>query len=240
MSERFPFLDKDEIKDKSAIWRDNFNGGETKAAYPYKGGDSSVSRQVDRINTLHGFDLDKLVDYYLKRKSKVKILDIGAGAGFLTDQLREKFGKNAEVLSTGLSKQSARSFRIHHGKGRLHDNDLKWRSVLELSDYPEFDIILDTWGEKTYTTGKFIKDERVGYDIEALRRYIFACSKKLNPDGMASIVAYHGEVPLSTLKQWAAELGIEIAIGKGCSEIESGNGSEKIILTYRLHKPIKK
>jgi hypothetical protein len=57
---------------------------------------------------------------------------------------------------------------------------------------------------------------------------------------MASIVAYHGEVPLSTLKQWSAELGIEIAIGKGYSGPENGNDKDKIILTYRLHKPIKK
>jgi hypothetical protein len=84
-------------------------------------------------------------------KRKVRILDIGTGAAHFPDQIREQFGDAVEVYSTGLDKKLASAKRGMP----LHINDIKWHSISELRDIPEFDLIIDTIGEIEYRTQRY-------------------------------------------------------------------------------------
>lgn len=120
------------------------------------------------------------------------VLDIGGGAGLYAEQLRNVFGDRVTVFTTGLSKKSANTLREHINdnnsffsyqseigvKDKIHSNDLKWRSVLQLSDFPEFDLMVDTVGEFSYLP-----------DNESeIKRYLLAIIHKLKVGGHASIV----------------------------------------------------
>lgn len=54
----------------------------------------------------------------------------------------------------------------------LHPDEAKWRSILELSDWPEFDLIIDTLGELLYV------DSYIEF-----RQKLAACVAKLRPGG---------------------------------------------------------
>lgn len=132
--------------------------------------------------------INEVIPYFLENKKngeKVRILDIGTGAALYPKQLRERFGNMVEVYSTGLSKKMAHK---HRGEGikdvpipKLHPNDLKWRSILELRDGEEFDLILDSYGEQLYTT------QLVESGHAEFLKYLEAVVKKLKPGGLASI-----------------------------------------------------
>lgn len=123
-----------------------------------------------------------------KKQGKVKILDVGAGVGFFTEQIRKKFPDEVEVFSTGLSKKSARDYRkseknVNFAKN-LHPQDLKWRTILELSDFEEFDLIIDTFGEQANLIYK--KDA-----VKSFEKYLRAVLAKLKKGGWASIYPIH-------------------------------------------------
>ncbi len=191
------FLSKDRIKEKAKDWKSATENQEVKySAYgpgEYDRIDNGYKENSIKEYQQVSFIKDIIPKLIAKKKNgeKVKILDIGAGAGFFTDQIRKTFGDKVEVFSTGLSKKIARGHRKEYkseGEERLHPNDLKWRSVLELSDFPEFDLIVDTMGEFAYGV-RDIKD----YDAymennpEKAIEYITALIKKLKPGGFASI-----------------------------------------------------
>lgn len=136
---------------------------------------------VGGINRIHRVSfLNEIIPAILERKKregkkeKCRILDIGGGAGEFAKQIRDKFGERVEVFTTGLKKSTARI----EARRKLHKNDLKWRSVRQLSDFEEFDLILDTLGEFLY--GTEYKPEK--------ESYIMAVIKKLKPGGMASLL----------------------------------------------------
>jgi SAM-dependent methyltransferase len=191
-----PFLNKDQLKKKAEHWkaaaqgqeRSDWNEDDAGLEYRYK-----VNR-VERvtapevqwwtIDELHGQKfIEVVIPAILERKrsqgdhTPVTILDVGAGNTSYTQSLRTAFGDQVKVYSTGLRKATAEFSSALSGQGRLHQDDLKWRSTLQLSDYPEFDLIIDTVGEFTY-----------GTPTEADRRkYIEAVMAKLKPGGQASI-----------------------------------------------------
>ncbi len=156
------------------------------------------------INGFHGRSIIKdVIPSLIQRKQagKVKIIDLGAGACLYTAQIREEFGDKVDVYSTGLRKKTAKKEREkiqagesldfegiryiipHEGRvfwtpsKNLHPNDLKWRSVLELSKHPEFDLILDTNGELRSAVN----------NLDYLQKYLGAVITKLNPKGVASL-----------------------------------------------------
>lgn len=121
--------------------------------------------------------IDKVIPRLLKNKEKIKILDIGGGVGLFAQQLRDTFGDKVDVFTTGIRKKNAKIVRKQNDQ-ELHPQDLKWRSVLQLSDFPEFDLVVDTMGESMY--GAFEAKEK--------KQYLNAVAKKLMPGGYASIV----------------------------------------------------
>lgn len=62
----------------------------------------------------------------------------------------------------------------------MHPNDAKWRSLREMRDFPEFDLIIDTYGEFYYAS--------IESSVDASRKHLFddlfeAAIKKLRPGG---------------------------------------------------------
>jgi len=112
------------------------------------------NKEKSEISSLHGESIIKEVIPKLLKElpegQKLRILDNGTGVGIFTDQIRKEFGDKVDVYSTGLSKQAAREYRKKKELPKLGKNDLKWRSIQELSDYPEFNLIIDTYGEAYY------------------------------------------------------------------------------------------
>ncbi len=131
-------------------------------------------------------------------------MDTGAGVGKYTDQLRSifennDFGIKFEVLSTGLSKKAAKTYRNRQSMPGLHQNELKWRSISEMSDFPEFDLIIDSYGEQLYSSQL---GPRRQPDNEVFGRYIEIVLSKLK--GYASIAP----VPFSgnNMPDWFEDL----------------------------------
>lgn len=123
-------------------------------------------------------------------KRKPKILDSGCGLGQFTDEIRERFGDQVEVRGTSLSKQKAQSRKKFQFEKKLHPDDAKWRSLLELRDFPEFDMIIDTFGEIHYAARADIKevtknpkDRWSEENFPRFMRIFDAAIKKLQPDG---------------------------------------------------------
>lgn len=126
----------------------------------------------------------------LPKGKNLKILDVGAGTALFSDQLRKEL-EDVKVYSTGLSKQAANAHRKEKGYFKMHPDDLKWRSILELSDFEEFDLIIDTFGELGYALwGKETEEA-----ISILKRYLMAVIRKLNPGGFASITYSRSRIP---------------------------------------------
>lgn len=193
-------------------------------------------REVEGERTIEACHNESFVDYIRQLiaqkdsagdKSKVKILDVGGGAAMFADQLRRTFGDRIKVYTTGLRKQSAELLRASlkqksaedagglepfEMSSRLHKDDLKWRSILQLSDYPEFDLIVDTFGEFEYANiqkyeiylreAKYKKGDKENdaYGKEygdRVEQYLNAVVNKLLPCGKASILFFigHRQVP---------------------------------------------
>lgn len=200
------FLTPNELKSKAQDWKKQAKKKESPESDPssyYHNGVDRIEehpREGKNIKEEHGVSfLEKIIPSLIRTKKdgkRVKILDLGGGVGDFANQIRQKFGAKVEVFTTGLSKKAAREFKkkrfkeLHRNPDfrqvlktplSLHPNDLKWRSVLELSDYPEFDLIIDTIGEQYYQ--KFTKET----PLVTYLNYIRAVAKKLNSGGQAYI-----------------------------------------------------
>ena len=117
---------------------------------------------------------------------KIKILDLGAGSAQYTDSLRSNFEGKIKVFSTGISKRAAKEARKIDGLRRLHSNDLKWRSIEELKDKPEFDLILSSYGEIFYGTKPNPQHATVEKELEPkLYAKLKKIMMKLNDGGIA-------------------------------------------------------
>jgi len=152
--------------------------------YDYVAGRLESRNSTNSIDHIHQTSFIKEIIPELIRRNqgtKVRVIDLGAGAALYADQIRESFPHGVEVYSTGLSKRTAEKYREFSKLKKLHPNDLKWRSVRQMSDSEEFDLIIDTWGEQFYTA------EDSGNAIKDLEAYLLAVIKKLKPGGMASI-----------------------------------------------------
>ncbi len=192
------FLTKNEIKRKAiSEWQPATWAREDNNKKPY--GNHNAFERIDNgkteygpdsISELHGISFIKEVipELIAQRKGgRVRILDVGTGAAFFPDQIRKEFGDKVEVYSTGLSKKTARDYREDNkpkGEQKLHRNDLKWRSVLELSDFEEFDLILDTYGEMIYLKRPHSEPSTTTDDIND---YLTVLIRKLRPGGLISI-----------------------------------------------------
>lgn len=147
------------------------------------------------IETYHGESFIEWIDQQIAAHPEagpLHVLDVGGGIGLYTEQLRKQFGDKVRVYSTGLRKAPVRLQRAQLRAGQspqyklpknvevnsdAHPDDLKWRSILQLSDFEEFNLIVDTAGEFAYTASS----------LEEVSRYILAVIHKLLPGGKASI-----------------------------------------------------
>lgn len=195
--------------------------------------------QTQTINELHGVDfLNDVIPDIIKRvrsrgaKRKIKILDMGCGLGFFTDQIRAKFGNEVEVYGTGINKaslkkrkeeiirdirdgtiemdQAEREQLLSETDGTLHPNDAKWNSVEELSDFPEFDLIVDSEGEMIYAGGTGVGFFPKG---DSTQEKLFCAIRKLNPDGqlyISRIHANHKDLTLERRQEIAVANGVTI------------------------------
>ncbi|GEM_PF-2646025 len=199
------------------------------------------------LEKLHGIsildDIEKRVGMAPNGR-KIRVLDVGAGVGAFTEQIREKFGDRIKVYSTGLSKAAAKKFRKKvnsensgwnlNGKisEELHPDDLKWRSVKQLSDFEEFDVIVDTVGEGT----SYLKDGE-GEVRKSLSEYLHIITRKLLPGGLASIVfMFDDDLAISIYK--LKEIIREIIEQDFFKNVEWAGFEENGYFNLRLWKPI--
>ncbi len=208
------FLSPEELKKSAEGWKKAASGFEpkakgyiTSAVARFEGAES----EFDSIDRLHYESLLDYIEILVKKKNlynknkqeKIKILDIGAGAGLFAEQIRKKFGTEVKVYTTGLTKKAAKSWRgqtrdkLENDYGSIpfeidknnHPDDLKWRSVSQLSDYPEFDLIIDTYGENLYDHAGDDLEESAFKESKCFK-YLEYVISKLKPGGMASIVPF--------------------------------------------------
>ena len=200
MEELKKFLSKEELKQKAKEWqistssqeskkkKNNPSEQETHIQYRFNRVEGNQGYPFS-INGLHGASfLEDVIPSLIEKKKKgekVKILDIGAGAAFFADQIRKTFPNDVKVYSTGLSKKTAIDYRKEYkpeGEYKLNPNDLKWRSIFELTDFEEFDLIIETHGELEYITkhSDALRDQTI---ID----YLTIIIKKLKIGGIASL-----------------------------------------------------
>jgi SAM-dependent methyltransferase len=225
MKEGPKFLSRDQIRKRAESWKSGANAYES-WSFDYQAGraEEMSNLKMDSVKTLHGVSfIEEIIPQLIESKDgaeKVRILDIGAGATLFTEEIRKKFGDKVRVFSTGLSKRAVKEYRKDDGGEndfRLHPDDLKWRSILELSDFPEFDLIIDTFGEFSYMI-----DWRQDNTEEALKKtiqYIIAVIKKLKKGGIASIAplnkffSFPQSAAMSkSLEKLRYDLGVEINV----------------------------
>lgn len=150
------------------------------------------------IDTLHAESFIGNIAKLIKKREndpelsskKIQVLDVGGGIGVYAEQLRGIFNDKIKVTTTGLSPSSASKIRDNFSdqnvetgwslpswqiSKKMHPDDLVCQSILQMSNYPEFDLIIDTFGEQYYIDERFIE------------KYINAVICKLKPGGMASI-----------------------------------------------------
>ncbi|GEM_PF-1759737 len=247
------FLSPKEIKEKAQGWASdarNFELG--KRGYAY-GGHDNVQRKetmdnekdpdqsfdTQKLEILHDTSfLNKEIPEIIKRKKpgeKLKILDVGGGIGSFTEQIRKKYPNEVIVYSTGLSKKAARKYRKDNVMGPLDRRDLKWRSVYELSDYPEFDLIIDSFGEQWYTVDRNIVEPEDG--LNNLSDYLTVISKKLLPHGIASIATvtstifgFFGEDQDERADNFARHLSKELGVALKIKRVAASKNNN-----FRIH-----
>ena len=179
------FSTPQELKDKNLELK---GISETKRGYV---NEHAFSRKNEMLSLMHGVPLlGELIPELIKKRggAQVRILDVGAGAGFFTDEIRKTFGNKVKVFSTGLSKENAQAFRDIHldpENSKLHKDDLKWKSVVELSDFEEFDLIMDTFGEFTYMLDGIMGNDKKVFD--RIEDYFRIIARKLKRGGVAYI-----------------------------------------------------
>lgn len=167
------------------------------------------------INQEHGVDfLNEVIPWVIQRvrdqgsSRKIRILDTGCGLGFFTDQIRDKFGQDVEVFGTSIENPVQPEVSAQQKKGlieyirklhivlpegikidelneHIHPNDAKFRSVLEMRQFEEFDLIIDTSGEFLYSGKGFMPHE--SYFDSILR----ASLAKLRPQGELYVSRVH-------------------------------------------------
>lgn len=131
----------------------------------------------------------------------VRVLDCGGGIGIYAEQLRGIFGDKVKVTTTGLSPNSALKIRREYLSvdsfnvlpdwpisKDMHPDDNVCQSILQMSNRPEFDLILDTYGEQFYINENFKK------------KYFDAIINKLRSGGEASIVPFSSETNFYDIK----------------------------------------
>ena len=232
--EKPPFLTPEQRNDEVVSWQIMARRKERSPnrIFPVDQYDYKADRDIKIIEEEHGISFfEQIIPRLLQSKKEheiVKILDIGGGVGIFSAELRKRFGDKIKVYTTGLRKQPARMFRRATNyltpdlSQTIHQDDLKWRSILELKNYPEFDLIVDTYGEQYYGTVT---------DSEKFTLYIQAIIAKLQPGGIASISPIENTARRSLLKQIATESNAKIEM----KQIHTTSGNTYVA---RIYKPI--
>ena len=202
------FIGEDELPYKVKEWRRQSSTDENRGEagmYSYKatrieGGQGEVLNSGYDIRSVHGESFLGYIDQVLVRRElhgnseKFVVFDIGGGAGLYAQQIRDRFGDKVRVYTSGLKKRTAEKAK----GGKLHKDDLKWRSVLQLKNFPEFDLILDTFGEKHYSS--WLSNFPCNQE-----RYFTAVINKLKFGGRASIVAKYVPEFLAEIKKFCED-----------------------------------
>lgn len=137
------------------------------------------AKNLEYIRKAHGESLvEDVIPALLKNKAKIKIAVLGSGNALFCDEIRKQFGKSVEVVSTGLSKKNAVRNRKAIGAEPIHKKDIVIQSVRLMNQEPEFDLIIDTYGEQFYSTNHIV-DEWIDDDILAMRKGLNAVSRNI-------------------------------------------------------------
>lgn len=174
---------------------------------------------------------------------RAKLLDSGAGVGFFNDLVREEFGEDICVIGTNLSASHMEARRIQlleairaepddsyfrpglvymkdttkikTLRNSMNPDDVKYHSVLEMSKQPEFDIIIDEFGELYYAFLHYSMDPKPD-DLEHIHaeRVLDATLRKLSSGGELFVSDRHKKL---FAKLWSEGAQIEQQYGVNVS-----------------------
>ncbi len=238
MPEKGPkFLKESQIKAEAKNWQEHANAnerppvainGNTVFGYNTTRKDSKNQQRTESIDYKHGISFIREVIPRLIANNpgrKINILDVGAGMTVFTNQIREEFGDQVRVFSTGLSKQAFKTeLKLNETRpdaakkdfpSRLHKDDLKWRSIRELSNFEEFDLIVDTFGEFAYSRNDKMKPSPLtAEELPRTFEYISMIVAKLRPGGLASIapVYIEDEFDKKEFEKWRHQASIQLGV----------------------------
>lgn len=209
----------------------------------------SFSESAEKIHGVNFFnEIQRTID---ERKSNnetrpVSILITGSDVGFLNDELRAKFGNQVNVCGTTieLSRAKMRKKRIVESikngniilpselkeylstslSDKIDPRDAKWRSILQIqSSKPEFDIIIDTYGELLYSYDKTRP--------EIFEMIFEACIAKLNKGGKLYIARLNHDT-IKFIEKYCKEHGLIL------EKSEYKDRKKQIVNNFIIIKPI--
>ncbi|HLC70263.1 MAG TPA: hypothetical protein VJH75_04440 [Patescibacteria group bacterium] len=144
------------------------------------------------VSTIHGFDfIDGVIPEKKQElqqrgiKRKIRICDIGSGLGLFCDQLKHYHGLDTKIFGTSLRRKGDRGRKksstdaldkmgLERSKSRreeinkITDKTINRESRLveslaELHNFPEFDIMFDTFGELYYSALDDVENKKTDF-----------------------------------------------------------------------------
>lgn len=140
-------------------------------------------------------------------KRKLKILDLGGGLGLFAEEIRENFGDQVKIFTNSAFGESDKKRQklleikkqTHSKNSSLHKLEAYKASILNFRDFPEFDLIIDTYGEIFYANNKRMNPDA---GEQNFLKKLTAIIKKLNSGGKF----YFGKMGEKTFNRlWAMD-----------------------------------
>lgn len=135
----------------------------------------------ESLESIHHINFFDNIDQRLNRlreasaERPIRVLVLGGDVALFNDELRARYGRQVDVVGTTIEtaysrirkraimqdlndaskprrlSDETRQYLLSVLNNDIHPNDRKWRSIVQMRDFPEFDMIIDSYGEITYS-----------------------------------------------------------------------------------------
>ncbi len=211
----------------------------------------------ETLEQTHGVDFFAEIEQritHLKPGESVKVLILGGDTAFFNDELRRRFGDSVDVYGTTLETAYSRIRKrdivqkiqdknnpLHLSEGLreylmdtlsadIHPNDRKWRSIVQMANFPEFDMIIDTFGEIRYSSSS--SEEGGARLFELTMR---AALLKLQPGGNLYIADVNEDLQKGNIETYVGTAANEFEITQ---THQRDFGTKQAGLAYTIHREL--